>query len=348
MAVAMIGPKFYAWDKNGKPLAFGKLYTYQARTNDPKDTYQSEDQIVPNTNPVILNGEGYANVYLSGSYKMVLKDKDENEIWSSDPVSAAQPSEWVNCLSATYLSSTSFKVNGNFFVEYEPDRRVRIDNNASEYVYATIKTSVFASGETTVTIDDPVITTGLVETCVSIVGPESIKYILSGEDGAENIGISGGRNLQQYIDDVVNVKNFGAKGDGVEDDTLSIQSAIQAASGKELFFPSGTYICSQVIIPKKTKLFGNSKESVTLKQKSGSNIDFIISENFDSIDSDGIEISGMKIDGNYFNGNWNDSSPVINNSSGNGIKIRGRGTKIDIVLENIAEVGFLLTRYFTV
>ena len=69
MAVAMIGPKFYAWDRNGKPLAFGKLYTYQARTNTPKPTYQSEDQVVENTNPVILNGEGYANVYLDGSYK---------------------------------------------------------------------------------------------------------------------------------------------------------------------------------------------------------------------------------------------------------------------------------------
>ena len=103
----MIGPKFYAWDRDGKPLAFGRLYTYNSRTNTPKATYQSEDQVVENTNPVILNGEGYANVYLSGSYKMVLKDKDENEIWSSDPVSASQPSEWINCFTATYNSPST-------------------------------------------------------------------------------------------------------------------------------------------------------------------------------------------------------------------------------------------------
>jgi len=193
----MIGPKFYAWDKNGKPLAFGKLYTYQARTNVPKDTYQSEDQVVSNTNPVILNGEGYANVYLSGSYKMVLKDSDENEIWSSDPVTSAQAEEWVNCLSATYVSSTVFKLTGNFTTEYEAGKRVRIDNNTASYSYSTISSSVFAGGETTVTIDEPIITTGIVQSCVSITSPNSAIIPPSlGEDG----GVSSVGNADAFID----------------------------------------------------------------------------------------------------------------------------------------------------
>lgn len=174
MSVAMIGPKFYAWAKNGKPLAFGKLYTYQARTNTPKDTYKSEDQITKNTNPVILNGEGYADIYLSGSYKMVMKDEDENEIWTSDPVSSAQPSEWVVCLSTTYLSPTSFKVGGNFTAQYEVGRRVRIDNGTAEFSYTTILSSSFSASETTITVSDPVVTTGIVESCISIVGPNSL------------------------------------------------------------------------------------------------------------------------------------------------------------------------------
>ncbi|ABV74286.1 hypothetical protein BA3_0001 [Thalassomonas phage BA3] len=173
MAVAMIGPKFYAWDRNGKPLAFGKLYTYEARTNVPKDTYKSEDQITPNTNPVILNGEGYADVYLDGSYKMVLKDDKDNEIWSSDPVTANQAQEWINCFAATYISSTSFRLSGNQTDRYTQDRRVRIDNGTTEYAYSTIVSSSYAAGETSVTIKDAVITTGLNSTCTSVVSDKS-------------------------------------------------------------------------------------------------------------------------------------------------------------------------------
>lgn len=173
MAVAMIGPKFYAWDRNGKPLAFGKLYTYEARTNNPKDTYQSEDKIVANTNPVILNGEGYANIYLDGSYKMVLKDLNDNEIWTSDPVTANQPIEWVNCLAAAYVSSVSFVVAGNFTAEYEAGRSVRLNDGTVNYIYSVIKSSSFAGGNTTVIVETPVVTVGVQGSCVSIVGPNS-------------------------------------------------------------------------------------------------------------------------------------------------------------------------------
>ncbi len=173
MAVAMIGPKFYAWDRNGKPLAFGKLYTYQARTNIPKATYQSEDMVVENTNPVILNGEGYANIYLDGQYKMVLKDKDENEIWTSDPVSSNKADEWVNCMFAAYVSPTQFKVAGNFLAVFNDQRKVRIGSGLSNYSYSSVNDAVYSAGETTVTIADSIVTTNIEEVCTSLVGPDS-------------------------------------------------------------------------------------------------------------------------------------------------------------------------------
>jgi len=90
MAVSIIGPKFYAWASDtGAPLAFGKVFTYQAGTNTPKATFQSEDGVTENANPVILNGAGYAGIYLIGSYKIVVKDADDVEVWTADPVTDA-------------------------------------------------------------------------------------------------------------------------------------------------------------------------------------------------------------------------------------------------------------------
>lgn len=42
----------------------------------------------------------------------------------------------------------------------------------------------------------------------------------------------------------VSVKDFGAVGDGVADDTTAVQNALTAAAGRRLFFPSGTYLVS--------------------------------------------------------------------------------------------------------
>jgi hypothetical protein len=49
------------------------------------------------------------------------------------------------------------------------------------------------------------------------------------------------RSAASKFGDTVSVKDFGAVGDGVADDAQAIQTAIVAAIGKTLYFPSGTY-----------------------------------------------------------------------------------------------------------
>ncbi len=58
--------------------------------------------------------------------------------------------------------------------------------------------------------------------------------------------------------DIVNVKTYGAKGDGLHDDTTAIQKAID--ENEKIFLPKGLYLVSKTIVLKKdTKLIGSSK-----------------------------------------------------------------------------------------
>ena len=69
---------------------------------------------------------------------------------------------------------------------------------------------------------------------------------------------------------VVNVKDFGAVGDGVHDDTAAIQAALQAGSGGVVYLPSGTYLVSAaLVIPANTVLQGAGRSLATILASTG-------------------------------------------------------------------------------
>lgn len=83
-------PKLQFFDNDGNPLVGGKLYTYEAGTTTPLATYTDSTGATPNTNPVILDSRGEANVWLAAqSYKFVLKTSTDTTIWTVDNVSNA-------------------------------------------------------------------------------------------------------------------------------------------------------------------------------------------------------------------------------------------------------------------
>lgn len=61
-------------DRNGKPLAGCFVYFYIPGTTTPKNTYQDEAQTILNSNPLILNARGEADIWGKGRYRMVLTD----------------------------------------------------------------------------------------------------------------------------------------------------------------------------------------------------------------------------------------------------------------------------------
>jgi len=79
-------PKFQAFDGNGDPLSGGLVYTYSAGTTTAKTSYSDYDASTANANPVVLDSRGEADIYVRGSYKIVLKTSAEVTLWTLDNV----------------------------------------------------------------------------------------------------------------------------------------------------------------------------------------------------------------------------------------------------------------------
>jgi len=80
-------------------------------------------------------------------------------------------------------------------------------------------------------------------------------------------------NVQAKLRQLVSVKDFGAVGNGVANDTVAIQAAIDAvynAGGGTLFFPSGTYLVTSIVRnwanPITVNLQGEGKRSTVIKK----------------------------------------------------------------------------------
>lgn len=85
MAIPLLGPKARFADLNFNPLAGGLLYSYIAGTTTPLSTYTDASGAVANTNPVVLDANGYANIWLgTGTYKFILTDSLGVQQWSQD------------------------------------------------------------------------------------------------------------------------------------------------------------------------------------------------------------------------------------------------------------------------
>jgi len=82
-------PKLQFFGSDGLPLVGGKLYTYAAGTTTPLASYTDHTGNTANTNPVILDSNGEADVWLpdTTSYKYVLKTSADVTLYTVDYIS---------------------------------------------------------------------------------------------------------------------------------------------------------------------------------------------------------------------------------------------------------------------
>jgi len=112
------------FDKNGKPLVGGKLYTYIAGSSTPVVTYKTisggTESANRNTNPIILDMVGMAKLVISNdtAYKFILFDRNNVKIDEWDNVTAGGNEGGS---SNVYVEGTS----GEIDVDEESEGRLR-------------------------------------------------------------------------------------------------------------------------------------------------------------------------------------------------------------------------------
>lgn len=129
---------------------------------------------------------------------------------------------------------------------------------------------------------------------------------ISLDNGATVIIDSLSRRWKRDIKENINILWFGAKGNGLNDDTIFIQNCIDENNGKKIvFFPEGDFVVSELNIPSNTILSGSGKSSVLTVTGTG-NIFSVSGKSF------------VKVENLFFKGN-NSSTTTTN---GNGIFVQ--------------------------
>ena len=109
--------KFTALDSNGDPYSGAKLYTYETGTTTPKTTWTDSTKGTPNTNPIVLDSRGQADVWLDssgGAYRLKLDDADEVTLWTKDGIEAINQASITTTVDAAIAAA----INGNVGVDY--------------------------------------------------------------------------------------------------------------------------------------------------------------------------------------------------------------------------------------
>ena len=153
----------------------------------------------------------------------------------------------------------------------------------------------------------------------TIAGTTGQTYVVGSMFTAATTGAGSGtgaaavaRTLANRFADVVNVKDFGAVGDGVTDDTAAIQAALDF--GGTIHFPDGVYISETLNIGSDTYLALSN--GAVLKAKSGYMTSGTGNMLLDiTVDSSNVSITGGTIDGNLSAGDL----AIWPNAAGNSV-----------------------------
>lgn len=334
------------FNNDGVPLAGGLIYTYAAGTSTPATTYTDSSGMIQHSNPIVLDSAGRVpggEIWLSDNetYKFVIKDANLTLIGTYDNLVGIN-SNFVNYTNSQEIqTATAGQTVFNLTtMAYQPGT-----NSLAVFVDGVNQYGPGAQYAFTETSSTSVTFANGLHLGASVKFTTSVLNNVGGIDASQvtydppflNSVVT---NVEAKLAQTVSVKDFGAVGDGVSDDTAAIQYALN--SGYGIYFPKGTYIItSQITIPSNSNITGEGPLSVIKRGASTTapaNNSFIINTNWAASGYSGdinITISDIAFDGNkanntawcnglyiraskqiYLNNvyayNWGQSSPVGN------------------------------------
>jgi hypothetical protein len=295
-----VGAQFL--DNAGNVLTGGKIETYAAGTTTPQAVYTTSAGNVFHSNPIILDASGRVpsggEIWLTDglSYKFVLKDSNDVLIATYDNISginsnfiaftnqqeiqiATAGQTVFNLTTTTYQPGTnSLSVFVDGVNQYGPGAQYAYLETDSDTV--TFVTGLHVGAEVKFTTSQ-----------LNSSGLQANAFQVSYTPPFTN---SVGTNVGNKLAQTVSVKDFGAVGDGVTNDTVAIQNAIDTES--EVYFPEGTYLISATlsITYQGAKLYGSgiTGSKSTLKRATDSNFGPLINV---AVGAEGFILTDLKI-----------------------------------------------------
>jgi parallel beta-helix repeat protein len=261
-----VGAQFL--DNAGNVLTGGRIETYAAGTTTPQATYTSSLGVTFHPNPIILDASGRVpsggEIWLTDGlqYKFVLRDSANVLIATYDNISGIN-SNFVNFTSEQEIQTatagqTVFTLATTNYTPGTNSLSVFVDG-VNQYgpgaQYAYLETN-----STTITFVNGLHVGASVKftTAAALTGTATnANVVVYDPAGAGAVSTT----VQAKLRETVSVKDFGAVGNGVTDDTVAIQAAVTYAgsqpNGGQVVFPSGTYLVSgQVLTPSNVHIYG--------------------------------------------------------------------------------------------
>ena len=153
-------------------------------------------------------------------------------------------------------------------------------------------------------------------------------------------------SIEASLQPIINVKDYGALGDGTTNDTTALNTAL--AVGGYIFFPAGTYlITTQLRYTSNSYIVGAGRGKTIIKLKNGSNpgssIFMMVHETDGAVPASGDYVSNVTIAHMSFNGNTANNTGTVDGVTVSGCR---DGILYDIEAYNCSEVGIVVSSTF--